>query len=84
MAGNSEFLSSKDGYLGEPLELRKGIQASFRVLKGNAGLLSRPYRGKGPHLTFGGNLVVFLELQQEALCSSTFLKVTPAYCFTLA
>ena len=56
--------------------MRKGIQASFRVLKGNAGLLSRPYRGKGPHLTFGGNLVVFLELQQEALGSSTFLKVT--------
>lgn len=56
--------------------MRKGIQASFRVLKGNAGLLSRPYRGKGPHLTFGGNLVVFLELQQEALGSSRFLKVT--------
>ena len=29
VAGNSMFLSSGDGYIGEPLELHNGSQASF-------------------------------------------------------
>ena len=37
------------GILG-PLELHEGSPASFRVLRGNSGLLSRHCQRKGPHL----------------------------------
>ena len=54
----------------EPLELQKGSEASFLVAWGNLGLLSNFHRGTGPHLRFRRNLVVFSELQWEALGSS--------------
>ena len=41
---NSSLLSSCDGYLLEPFELPKGNEASYGVLRGNSGLLSRPCR----------------------------------------
>ena len=47
VARNSGFLSSGHGCLREPLELHKGSQAPFRVLRGNSGLLSRCYSVKG-------------------------------------
>ena len=48
--GNSGFLSICDSYFGEPLELHKGSQASFRVSRGILGLFLRRCRGKWPHL----------------------------------
>ena len=59
---------------GETLEFQKGSQASFPVAWGNLGLLSSCYRGTRPHLHFRRNLVVFFELQQEALGSSLVAK----------
>ena len=66
VAGNSGFLLSWDGYLGEPLVLYKGSQSSFPVLRQDLGWLSKCSRGKGPPLELWGNLVVFLELRLEA------------------
>ena len=43
-AKNSALLLSCDGYLVEPIKLRKGSQASCRVLRADLGLLSRPCR----------------------------------------
>ena len=43
-AKHSDLLSSCDGYLLEPFEWPKGSQASYVVLRGNSGLLSRPCR----------------------------------------
>ena len=43
-AKNSTFLSGCDGYLLEPIEWPKGIQASCGVLREDSGLLSRPCR----------------------------------------
>ena len=40
----SALLSSRDGYLLEPIEWPKGSQASCEVLREDLGLLSRPYR----------------------------------------
>ena len=53
-AGNSGFLSSCDVYLGYPLELHKGRQASFQVGRVHSRLLSRRCRGIGPHLALVG------------------------------
>ena len=50
VAGSSGLLLSCDRYLGEPLEIPKGIQAWFRVSRGKSGLVSRRCRAKGPHL----------------------------------
>ena len=47
-------------------ELHKGCPVPFRILRGNVGFLSRHFSGIGPHLTLRGNLVAFLQLQQEA------------------
>ena len=62
-AGNTEFHVSCDRYLRKPLELHKGSQTSFQVVRGNSGLLLRHCRGRE-------NLVVFLELWWEARDSS--------------
>ena len=61
-AGNLGFLSSCYGYLGEPLELHKGSQASFQVLRGNLGLLLRCYRRIGAHLTLRGQSLRFSQV----------------------
>ena len=53
-AGSLGFLSSCNGDLREPLMLPQGSQDSFRVLRGSAGLLSRHFRGIGPHLIIRG------------------------------
>ena len=53
-AGNLGFLPSCNGYLGELLELHKGSQASFQVVRGNLGMLSWCCRGKGSQLTLRG------------------------------
>ena len=53
-AGNSGFLLICDGNLGEPLELPKESQESFRVVRGNSGLLSSRLRGIYPHFTLEG------------------------------
>ena len=62
MAGNSEFLSSCNGYLGEPLQLFKGSQASFQLLRGKTGVALEVLQGKwaSSHIE-GVNIVVFLE-----------------------
>ena len=54
VAGNSGFLSSGDGYVGELLELPKGCQVPFRGSRGKVGFLSRCCSGKGPHLALRG------------------------------
>ena len=66
VAGNSDFLSSANRYLKEPLEWHKGNQTSFCISRGNSGLLSRSCRGKGPLLKLGGVDLVFPKLQCEA------------------
>ena len=50
------------GYLGKPLELHKGRQASFRILRGNSGLLQWHCRGKGPRLVVRGEFCVFSQV----------------------
>lgn len=64
------FFLSCYGYLGETLELHKGSQAFFQVSRGNSGLRSRHCKGIWSHLALSGNLVIFLELWQEAWVSS--------------
>ena len=59
VARNSGFLSSGHGCLREPLELHKGSQAPFRVLRGNSGLLSRCYSVKGLNLVLMGEFLSF-------------------------
>ena len=54
------FLLSCDGDLREPLVVPQGSQASFPVVMGTSGLLSRCCRGIGPHV----------ELRQETQGSS--------------
>ena len=49
-AGNSEFFSSCDRYLRDPLDLHKGSQALFLGASVNAGLLSSHCWGLGTHL----------------------------------
>ena len=51
MEGTSGLLSSCDGYLREPIEIHKGIQASFQVSRGKSRLLLWHCWGKGPLLT---------------------------------
>ena len=48
-SGKLGFLSSYEREPGEPLELKNGIQPSFRVSKENSGFLLRRYRGIVPH-----------------------------------
>ena len=52
--GNSVFLLSRYGYVGELLELPKGCQVPFRGSRGNVGFLSRRCNGKGPHFSLRG------------------------------
>ena len=52
--GNSAFLLSGDGYVGELLELPKGCQESFRGSRGKVGFLSRLCSRKRPHLALRG------------------------------
>ena len=54
MAGHSGFLSSGEGYVGEFRELHQGCQGTFRGLRRKVGFLSRPRKGKGPHLAKRG------------------------------
>ena len=56
------FFSSCDGYLGEPLELHKGSQASFQVVRGIAGLLLSHCRGIGPRLMLKGECCGFTQV----------------------
>ena len=48
------FHSSGDGYFGELLELHQGCEGTFQGSRKKVGLLSRPRRGKGPHLALRG------------------------------
>ena len=59
MLGNSVFLSSGDGYVGELPEFHKGCEVPFRVSRGNVGFLSRCCSGKGPHLLLRGESPCF-------------------------
>ena len=65
--GNSGFLSSCDRYLGEPLELQKGSQASIPVAGGYLGLLLSCCGVNGPYLElrdeFGGFSLTVVENQ---------------------
>ena len=54
MAGNSGFLWSGDGYVGELLELPKGCQVPLRGSGGEVGYLSKRCSGKGPHPVLRG------------------------------
>ena len=45
---DSAFLSSREGYLLEPIEWPKGSQASCGVWREDSGLLSRPCRQRRP------------------------------------
>ena len=65
---------SCNGYLGNPLELPKGSQASFRVVRGNLGLLSSRCRGLGPHLTLRGETRGFSHMVFLVAGSSGFLS----------
>ena len=67
---NSGFLWSFHRYLWEPLELYKGSQTSFKVSRGDARLLSRHCRGKGPHLVVRGESRGFLKVRLEGWGSS--------------
>ena len=73
-ANNSTLLSSCEGYLLEPIEWPKWSQASYKVLRGDSGLLSRPCRKRrtSSHddrgiswffLSCGATFGVFLELR---------------------
>ena len=68
--GNSAFLSSRYGYVGELLELPKGCQVPFRGSRGKVGFLSRRCSGEGPHLALRGESPGFLELRQDTWSSS--------------
>ena len=68
--GNSAFLSSRYGYVGELLELPKGCQVPFRGSRGNVGFLSRCCSRKGPHFSLRGESPGFLELRQDTWSSS--------------
>ena len=70
VAGPSVFLTSRDGYVGELLELLQGCQGPFRGSRGKVGLLSRCRSGKGPHLALRGESPGFLELRQQTWCPS--------------
>ena len=52
--GNSVFLSTGDGYVGELLELHQGCQGLFQGSRGKVGFLSRCHCRKGPHLMLRG------------------------------
>ena len=54
VVGNSMFLSSGDGYVGELLELPKGCQVPFRGSRRKVGFLLRRCSRKGPHLALRG------------------------------
>lgn len=68
MHGNSGFrLGAADGYLGEAFELHKRESLPFEFPEGTWGLLSGVPEGEKDLDQRGGNLVVFLELLQEAV-----------------
>ena len=48
------FLSSRDGNVGELLELHQGCQGPFQATRGKVGFLSRHCSRKGPHLALRG------------------------------
>ena len=54
MPGNSVFFSSGDAYVGELLELHKGVEYLFQISRGYVGLLLRCCSGKGTHFTLRG------------------------------
>ena len=69
-SGNSGFLSSCDGYLREPLELRKGNKAFYQVLRGDLGLLSRRCGKKGVSSHIEGEFRGFSQVAVEVWGSS--------------
>ena len=48
------FLLSRDGNVGELLELHQGCQGPFQATRGKVGFLSRHCSRKGPHLALRG------------------------------
>ena len=52
--GTLMFLSSRDGNVGELLELHQGCQGHFQAARGKVGFLSRRCSRKGPHLALRG------------------------------
>ena len=54
VAGPSMFLLSRDGNVGELLELHQGCQGPFQAARGKVGFLSRHCSRKGPHLALRG------------------------------
>ena len=58
-AKSSALLLSCDGYLLEPFEWPKGSQASYGVLRGNSGLLSRPCRKRRASSRDDGEILWF-------------------------
>ena len=54
MPGNSVLFSSGDLYVGELLELHKGVEYLFQISRGYVGLLLRCCSGKGTHFTLRG------------------------------
>ena len=67
VSGDPVFHSSGDGYLGEPLELYEGSQASFRVSIRNLEFLWMHCRGKGPHLALRGESRDFSQVAAGSL-----------------
>lgn len=53
-----------------PLSCMKGVKPPLEIWRGHLGLLSRRGRNKRAHVTWMGNLLVFLKLQLEAWDSS--------------
>ena len=53
------FLSIRDVYVGELLELPQGCQGPFRGSRGKMGFLSSCCSRKGPHLTLRGESLGF-------------------------
>ena len=64
-AKSSALLSSCNRHLLEPFEWPKGSQASYGVLRGNLGLLSRPCRKRRASSCDDGGISFFLEFWQE-------------------
>ena len=69
-AGNTEFLSSCDGNLWVPLELRQGTQDSSHVTTRESGLIQMEVRKSGLFLSCGRKLRVSLWLRWGPTCFS--------------
>ena len=70
MPRNLVFLSSGDAYVGELLELHKGVEYRFEFQEGTWDIFRDAAVGKGLLSLRGENPVVFLEVSQEVWGSS--------------